>query len=94
MLNKSIWTLAEQNSGYLKSISYELLSRGRTLADKLKTELCSVVLGAHIDKAGIQELIYRGADKVYLVESPALEHFLVEPYSNVMEYLIRTHKPS
>jgi electron transfer flavoprotein alpha subunit len=88
-----VWTLAEQESGQLKSISYELLTRGRSLADKLKTELCSIVLGANIDRSGIQELIHRGADRIYLVESPALEHFLVEPYSSVMEYLIKTYKP-
>lgn len=93
MSNKGIWTLAEQESGQLKPISYELLARGRILADKLGTELCSVVLGAKIDSSGIQELILRGADKVYLVESPALEHFLVEPYSKVMEHLIKTYKP-
>jgi len=90
---KGVWTLAEQESGHLKSISYELLTRGRSLADKLGTELCSVVLGKKIDSLGIQELILRGADKVYLVESPALEHFLVEPYSKVMEYLVKTYRP-
>ena len=93
MSNNGIWTLAEQESGLMKSVSYELLTRGRILADKLGTELCSVVLGANLDKSGLQELILRGADKVYLVESPFLEHFLVEPYSKVMEHLIKTYKP-
>jgi electron transfer flavoprotein alpha subunit len=41
----------------------------------------------------IQELIFYGADKVYLVENSILEHFLVEPYSNIVEYLINKYHP-
>ena len=93
MAKAEVWTIAEQNDGRLKSISYELLTRGRLLADKLETELASIVLGANLNCSDIQELILRGADRVYLVEDPALENFLVEPYSNVMEYLINEHKP-
>ena len=32
-----VWTLAEQHEGRLKGVSYELLGRGRSLADKLDT---------------------------------------------------------
>lgn len=88
-----IWTFAEQTEGKLKSVSYELLTRGRILADKLNTELSSIVLGSKVDPACLQELILRGADKVYLVEAPALEHFLVEPYANVMEFLVKKYRP-
>ena len=82
MASKGVWTFAETKEGRLTSVSYELLTRGRGLADKLGTELSSVVLGADVDRACLQELILRGADKVYLAEGPALEHFLVEPYAN------------
>ena len=93
MASKGVWTFAETKEGRLTSVSYELLTRGRGLADKLGTELSSVVLGADVDRACLQELILRGADKVYLAEGPALEHFLVEPYANVMEHLIKTYRP-
>jgi electron transfer flavoprotein alpha subunit len=38
-------------------------------------------------------LIKRGADKVYLVESPELEYFTVETYSNVLSDMIKRLKP-
>ena len=46
--------------------------RGRKLADKRGTELTSVLIGSDIDRDGIQELIERGADRVYLVEDTKL----------------------
>ncbi len=88
-----VWTFAEQAEGRLRPVSYELLARGRELADELGTELSAVLLGADVDRSDVQELILRGADRVYLVESPALGHFLVKPYASVMEYLIETYQP-
>jgi len=90
---KGVWTFAEQSEGRLKPVSYELLARGRGLADKLGSELSAVLLGADVDRSDVQGLILRGADKVYIVEDPILEHFLVEPYASVMGYLIDTYKP-
>ncbi|MFC1539167.1 hypothetical protein ACFL6H_07075 [Candidatus Latescibacterota bacterium] len=50
-----VWTFAEQTDGHLDSLSYELLGRGRALADKRNTELASVILGYNIEKDGIRE---------------------------------------
>ena len=88
-----IWTLSEQINGQLKPISYELLARGRRLADKLNAELCAILIGENLSQDSLQELIVHGADKVYFVDDPVLEHFLVEPYANVLEYLIKTYNP-
>ena len=90
---KGVWTLGEARNGELKEVSFELLSRGRKLADKLDEELISLVLGNNITEKQAEELIERGADKVYLMNDPALEDFIVENYSNVMEDLINEYKP-
>ena len=92
-LAKGLWTFAEQTGGALDSISFELLGRGRVLADKLKTELSSVVIGHNVDRKGIEELFKRGADKVYLVERPELASYLNDIYANVLIHLIRTYDP-
>jgi electron transfer flavoprotein alpha subunit len=88
-----VWTLSEQINGQLKPISFELLARGRKLADKLNVELCAIVIGTNLDQDSLQELIMRGADRIYLVENPVLEHFLVEPYANILQYLIKSYNP-
>ena len=89
-----VWTLAEQYEGKLKAVSFELLSRGRTLADKLETKLASVVIGNDLNRTELQELIYRGADEVYVVQDPRLASFVCENYSGVLGSLITQYQPS
>ncbi|MFC1517085.1 FAD-binding protein [Candidatus Margulisiibacteriota bacterium] len=89
---KGIWVFAEQREGEIQDVVFELLSKGRELADKLKEELCAVLLGDKIkDKAKI--LFAYGADKVYLVEDPGLAEYNTDPYTDVLSDLINKHKP-
>lgn len=91
---KNIWTMAETRNGNLKSVSFELLSRGRALADKLGESLVSVVIGNNVDKEQLNELILRGADKVIVVEDEKLSDFIVENYSNLLVDMIKDLKPN
>ena len=50
---KDVWTLAEQKSGKLHPVSYELLGRGRSLADTLGSRLCTVVIGSQVPQGGL-----------------------------------------
>lgn len=93
MEKNSVWTLGETKEGRIKSVSYELLARGRSLADKLGVKLIAVVLGSKINRNDIDELIYHGADGVLVVENEKLKHFLPEPYTNVLVKLIRKYSP-
>ncbi len=88
-----IWTLAEQKDGQLHPVSFELLTRGRALADVRGCRLCSVVIGGEITDDALEELIMRGADCVYVVQHAKLAHFLIEPYAKVLRYLIETYRP-
>ncbi len=88
-----VWTLAEATAGHVASVSYELLSRGRTLADKRQAKLTAVLLCHGLSDADVQELIERGADEVLLIDAPELEHFTVEPFAATLLALIERHKP-
>ncbi len=90
---KGVWTIAEAAGGEIKTVSYELLTRGRKLADKLGEELSSVLITDNISNETAEELIMRGADRVYLVNAPELENFIVENHSNVLIDLIEKYKP-
>jgi len=91
-LYKDVWVFCEQKKGEIQSISYELLGKGRELADKLGVDLCGILLGDKInDKC--QDLIARGADKIYLVESPKLSAYQDEPYTEVLTRLVQKYKP-
>lgn len=93
MSYKGVWTLSEQKHGKVHAVSYELLNRGKDLAAKLGVPLSTVLLGHNLAESESQELIYRGADRVYVVKHPLLEHFLVEPYQQVLTFLIETYRP-
>ncbi len=89
---KGVWVIAEQNKGVIQSVTYELLGKGKELADKLGVELCAVLLGDNIESE-CKELISRGAKKVYLIDSKELAHYQSEPYSKVITEVINEHKP-
>ncbi|HEY49637.1 MAG TPA: 4Fe-4S binding protein [Dehalococcoidia bacterium] len=88
---QGVWVFAEQRSSKLKSVSYELLSEGRKLADKLVSELCAVCLGHNVE--GAEGLVAHGADKVYLVDDPALADHQEDYYTGALVDLVRKHKP-
>ena len=88
-----VWTFAEQLDGKLEPLSFELLTRGRALADKRGVKLASVLIGCGVDRKGIRELFERGADIVYLVEDPRLEYYVNDRYANVLAHLIKTYEP-
>jgi electron transfer flavoprotein alpha subunit len=90
---KNIWILAEQDAGKIKPVSYELLTRGLDLAQKSGRKLCAMVFGCNISESGLKELTARGAERVVAVESPGLEHFLVEPYAACMLDLLEKYQP-
>jgi electron transfer flavoprotein alpha subunit len=89
---KGVWVVAEQNKSVIQSVTYELLGKGRELAEKLGVELCAVLLGENIESKS-DELFHRGAEKVYLVDSPELRHYQNEPYANILIELINEYKP-
>ncbi|MFW6377871.1 MAG: electron transfer flavoprotein subunit alpha/FixB family protein [Bacillota bacterium] len=93
MSYNGVWTMAETNEGELRRVAFELLTRGRKLADKLDEELSSFIIGNNVSKEEANKLIEAGADKVYLINDPRLEKFIVENYSNVMVSLVEEYKP-
>lgn len=88
-----IWILAEQDAGKVQRISYELLTRGLDLKAKRNCDLCAVIFGHDLVDAELQGLLDCGADKVIVMESPELAHFLVEPYASSMRHLIEKFNP-
>ena len=89
---KDVWVFCEQKKGVIQSISFELLGEGRKLADKLGVKLCAVLLGHDMETAA-GRLGERGADKVYLVDHPALAAYQDDPYTAVLVKLVEEYKP-
>lgn len=93
MEHQGVWILAEQTDGCVTPVSFELLSRGRPLADRRHTQLTAVVFGHQVHEDGLTELIERGADHVLAIEAPELQRFTVEPYAACLLRLIEQESP-
>jgi electron transfer flavoprotein alpha subunit len=90
---QGIWVYAEQRDGVIAPVVLELLGKARELADELEAELSAVLLGHEVEHL-TSELIAYGADKVVLVDDPALKHFQDEQYAKALTILIDKHKPA
>ncbi len=90
---KNVWTLSEMLGETIHPVSYELLGAARALADAKGCEVWTVALGKTVPEEVAQELISRGADKIIILEDPALESFNDELECNVLERLVRKYCP-
>jgi len=88
---KGVLILGEQRDGKIGAITFELLTWGRGIADTLGCELSCVLLGDEIEN--MQEVILRGADKVFFIKAPIFKDFLPQPYSNAITRLVNEEKP-
>jgi electron transfer flavoprotein alpha subunit len=85
--HKGIWAFSEAYD-----LTLEMLGKAKELANKLQTEVAAVLLGNNMQEKG-NDLIKYGADKVYLVDDPALERFQAEPYLSVIHNLAANYRP-
>lgn len=89
---KGIWVFIEQKNGKVQSVAYELLGKAQELAKRLSCPVSGVLIGNNLDDQ-LEELIWHGADNLYLVQAPELANFQDEPYTNILVELIRKYKP-
>lgn len=87
-----VLVFAEFRNGRIAPVAFELLGVGRKLADQRGVALSAVLLGSNLD-GHAAALIGHGADTVYVADHPALAYFTDDIYGNVLEDLIRQHKP-
>ena len=86
-----IFVLAEHRQGQIREITFEMLTKGKELAEKTNTDLTAVLLGKDVKEHA--KTISEYAKKVLLVEDAKLENFNSEAYQKVLSNLTKEHKP-
>lgn len=89
---KGVFVFAQQVDNEISGIAYELLGKGKELAEKLSTEVTAVLIGYQV-KGLADKLAEYGADKVILVDDPELETYRTEPYAHALASVINKYKP-
>lgn len=91
-INKEVWVFIEQREGKPADVSFELLCKGRKLADNIHGTLKAIIIGASV-KGIASECFKYGTDEALVIEHPELKHFRAMPYSRIMNELVSKHVP-
>ncbi len=89
---RGVWIFIEQHNSKIKPVSFEILSEGRKLADKIKQELVAVFVGYNVHHL-VNEITPYGVDKVYLAEDKNLEQYRTETYTSILSGIISKYQP-
>ena len=89
---KGVAIFAQQVDNTLSSIAFELIGKGKELAADLGVDVTAVVLGSGI-KDLATDLAEYGADKVVVIDDPALKDYRTEPYAQALAAYINEYKP-
>ncbi|MEE8323827.1 MAG: electron transfer flavoprotein subunit alpha [Candidatus Bathyarchaeia archaeon] len=88
-----VLVFGEQRRGVISPVVYELVGKGRELADKLDERLECVILGDNM-KAQAEDLAEYNVNKVYVFDSTLLADFRDDPYTQFLTSLVKEIKPS
>ncbi|RLF99380.1 MAG: electron transfer flavoprotein subunit alpha/FixB family protein [Candidatus Wolframiiraptor sp.] len=91
-MTSGILVYAETSDSRIHPVSFELLGKAREIAEKLGLEVWSVIIGFDV-KDRAKELIYYGADKVYVYDSEHLKDFNVLTYKDILVDLVKEIDP-
>lgn len=89
---KGVYVYVQQVDNKIDGVSLELLGKAKDLAKDLNTDVTAVLLGSDV-KGLVKKLAQYGADKVILVDDPALKDYRTEPYTHALASVINEYKP-
>ncbi len=89
---KGVWVITEHDGKKPIAVTFELLGEAVKLACKRNTYVGAVLLGNNVEFMA-DELAAYGAQKVFLCQSPVLEHYRTEPYGDVIVSMVDKFKP-
>lgn len=89
---KGVYIFAQQVDNAISPIAFELLGKAKELAKDLETEVTAVLLGYNV-KGLADSLAEYGAENVVVVDSPVLETYRTEPYTQALTAVINEYKP-
>ena len=90
---KGVWVIAEHYKDQIHPVAYQLLGKGRELANIIKVNLTVVVLGGDEIEKQLDDLGQYGPDEIIFVKSPMLRHYYSDLYAKILSDLIDERKP-
>ncbi len=88
-----ICVLADQTDGEIHPVTFELIGKGRELADKAGCRLICLMIGENVT-ALADELLHYPVDEIFVYDDTELRYYRSEPYVAVMEDFKTHYHPS
>ena len=90
-MSKDVFVYVECKENIARKSSFELLSKGKEIADNLASRLYAVVIGSQIKD--IAESLKDFSDTINVVDHEALKEYRWDTYGTVFEALIKKYNP-
>ena len=88
---KEIIVVAEHRRGEMRDVTWEMLSKGRQLAETMGAELGVALLGKGVKS--LAEALKPKVHRVFLIEDDRLEAYNSETYEKVLTQILTERKP-
>ena len=89
---KGVAIFAQQVDNELTGIAFELLGKAKDLAKDLGTDVTAFLAGSDV-KGLADALAEYGADRVVVIDDPALKDYRTEPYTHALAEAVNKFKP-
>ncbi len=88
----NVFVYCELDEGKIADVSFELLTKGRSLANQLNCKLEALLFGHNL-KGFEKELFPYGVDVLYLADDKRLSPYSTLPHTSIMVNLFKEEKP-
>lgn len=88
----NIFVYLEIEDGIVAEVSLELLTKGRTLADKLGCKLEALAIGYNLDGVPAQVFPY-GVDRLTIADDKRLKYYTTLPHTDIVVKIFKEEKP-
>jgi len=88
----NLFVYLELEGSQVEEVSLELLTKGRTLANRLNCQLEAVAIGSKLDEIGKQVFPF-GVDKLHLFDDARLFPYTSLPHTSILVKLFEEEKP-
>ena len=89
---RPVFVITEQRNGAYRKATYEIVSEGKRLADKLGTEVIAITLGSAVEQIA-KSLGNYGANKALVADSDIFIHYSAEGYARTIAEAVKQVEP-
>jgi len=89
----NVFVYCEIDKYSVEEVSYELLTKGRKLANELGVQLEAVVAGTDIKGKVEQEILSYGVDKLHVFDAEGLYPYTTKPHTSILVNLFKEEQP-